>query len=232
MIQDAFHLKVLKVVFDTEIAPWEVPAFRGAVANKAGHEHVLFHNHDGEKYRYSYPLIQYKRLGRKPALVCLGDGVEEVHRFFEQRDWGIEISGRRLEMVIDRMEVTTSHLEVLDKQAPFKIKDWIALSQKNWGEYNSLEREVDRIIYLEKKLTANILSFAKGIGWHVDNEIQTQITSPVKIHSVNHKRVAFQGHDLEFKVNIQLPSGIGLGKAASSGCGLILKNDSPSNFAA
>ena len=39
-------LRILSVTFDTPIAPWELRAFRGAVAAKAGYQHEHFHNHE------------------------------------------------------------------------------------------------------------------------------------------------------------------------------------------
>lgn len=83
-------LRLLSVSFDTNIKPWELAKFRGAVARKVGIEHEWFHNHDnsgqfdsgqlavgGEefdsstmgslqsgaakpRYHHRYPLIQYK----------------------------------------------------------------------------------------------------------------------------------------------------------------------------
>jgi len=38
-------LKYLKVLFEGEIAAHEIPAFRGAIAQKVGLGHILFHNH-------------------------------------------------------------------------------------------------------------------------------------------------------------------------------------------
>ena len=49
-------VRILSVVFDTPIEPWELPALRGAIARKAGYEHEHFHNHDGQgdKMHYGY----------------------------------------------------------------------------------------------------------------------------------------------------------------------------------
>ena len=71
-------LRVLDIEFENEIQPWEVPAFRGAVIESAGRKNILFHNHKRDKFVYSYPLIQYKRIGKKPHLVCIDDGVDEI----------------------------------------------------------------------------------------------------------------------------------------------------------
>jgi hypothetical protein len=40
------NLRILQVAFDTEIQPYELPYFSGAVARKVGIEHEWFHNHD------------------------------------------------------------------------------------------------------------------------------------------------------------------------------------------
>ena len=55
----------------------------------AGRENTLFHNHLGKDYRFSYPLIQYKRIRKKPHLFCIEDGVDEVHHFFENKQEGL-----------------------------------------------------------------------------------------------------------------------------------------------
>jgi len=83
------RIRVLDIEFENDIQPWEVPAFRGAVIESAGRKNILFHNHKQDKFVYSYPLIQYKRIGKKPHLVCIDDGVDEIHKFFESMQEGV-----------------------------------------------------------------------------------------------------------------------------------------------
>lgn len=42
-------LKCLKISFEDEIANYELPAFRGAIAHKVGLEHTSDHHHSGDK---------------------------------------------------------------------------------------------------------------------------------------------------------------------------------------
>jgi hypothetical protein len=71
------NLRILQVAFDTEIQPYELPYFRGAVARKVGIEHEWFHNHDNTNggTHNRYPLIQYKldtyKGQMRPMLLCL-----------------------------------------------------------------------------------------------------------------------------------------------------------------
>jgi Cas6b N-terminal domain len=84
------NLRILQVAFDTEIQPYELPYFRGAVARKVGIEHEWFHNHDNTNggTHNRYPLIQYKLDTHKgqmrPMLLCLDEAIEEAHHFFSQ----------------------------------------------------------------------------------------------------------------------------------------------------
>ena len=67
----AKYIRTLTVFYDTEISDKEIPLFRGAVLKSLGDSaNVLYHNHTGEEtFRYSYPLIQYKRLNRKALVI-------------------------------------------------------------------------------------------------------------------------------------------------------------------
>ncbi|MBK7886859.1 MAG: hypothetical protein IPJ86_05990 [Bacteroidetes bacterium] len=78
-------LKTLLVVFDNEIKPHEIPAFRGAIIKKVGLDNFLFHNHreDGS-VMYQYPVIQYKQIYGKPAIYCLDEGSMKYIRFLDK----------------------------------------------------------------------------------------------------------------------------------------------------
>ena len=78
----------LIVRFENELAPYEVPAFRGAILAQVPKKLVLFHNHTDDGFRYHYPLIQYKRIKGRAAIVCVGEGTNEIEHFFlnEQLD--------------------------------------------------------------------------------------------------------------------------------------------------
>ncbi len=214
-------IKVLKVTFDGEVAGHEIPAFRGAIARKAGFENFLFHNHLGDGFRYRYPLIQYKRLGRQPAIVCVGEGMEQVYKFFEKRDWSIDISGRTLNMEIERLDMNQFNMQVWNQQFTYQMYNWIALNQKTYPEYMELDSLVDQITFLEKKLVGNILSFAKGIDWYIEKQVTVWIKDLGEAHKVRLKGIPFIGFPVRFSTNVFLPEGLGLGKGVSVGYGVI-----------
>ena len=222
------QLKVLTVIFDGEIKSWELPAFRGAVIEKAGRENLLFHNHVGDGYRYAYPLIQYKSVRQQPGLLCLGEGVDEIHHFFARRDWSLRISGRTLDMKIMHLNMDYVTLQAWDQFFPYRIRNWIALNQQSVAEFQSIKSPAEQNAYLERKLIGNILSFAKGVGWHVDRQIQLRITQMEEMRPVRIKGVTVLGFNLRFVSNVFLPRLIGLGGKVSLGYGVV-SPDRPQN---
>jgi len=217
-------IRVLTVVFDTEIAGFEIPAFRGAVIDKVGKDNVLFHNHlNNNHFLYKYPLIQYKMLNRKPAIMCIDFGVDEIHKFFEKRDWSLKISDRWLEMKIDKLQMNQFVMQVWDKTFNYSIHNWVALNQENFNSYHALQSMVQKIEMLERTLKGNILSFAKGIDWTVDKEIQLSIRDIRRNRTARVKGKLLEGFDLDFTTNVFLPNYIGLGKSVSLGYGVVTK---------
>lgn len=215
-------IRVLTIVFDTEIAGHEIPAFRGAVIDKVGKENLLFHNHlNNNQFIYKYPLIQYKMLDRKPAIMCIDFGVDEIHKFFEKRDWSLKISDRWLNMKIDKLHMNQFVMQVWDKKFSYSIFNWIALNQENFKKYHTLPTMTEKIEMLERTLKANILSFAKGIEWTVDKEIKLSIRDIRRNRAAKVKGKLLEGFDLDFSTNVFLPNFIGLGKSVSLGYGVV-----------
>lgn len=221
-------IRIVHIGFTDEISGFEIPAFRGGIIAKAGANSILFHNHTQEdKFRYRYPLIQYKVINRKPAIICIEEGVDEIHKFFENKTWDIEISGRHLEMKVDRLNLNSFVMQVWDKMFHYGISNWIALNQENYLRYNEMEHLSDKITFLENTLKANIISMAKGIGWTIDKNIELKILNLIDTRTVSLKGKKLLGFNLSFATNVFLPNYIGLGKSVSVGYGTVkqLRND-------
>lgn len=210
-----------------KIASYELPAFRGAIIDKIGREDsLLFHNHlDDKKYSYRYPLVQYKTVGKRPTLLCLHEAVEEIHKFFGQRDWSIRISDRTLEMKIANLELNNFNMQVWDRNFDYSIHHWIALDQKAYADYQALAGMGERIAKLESILVGNMIAFAKGIGWTLPPKEERPLNAKI-ISMEEPKWVSVKGNkvlafDMHFKTNAFLPSFVGLGKHVSLGFGLV-----------
>lgn len=215
-------LRLLHVVFDTTIEAHEIPAFRGAIVEKVGREHVVFHNHlSNTEFVNKYPLVQYKRVGKKPSLFCLEQGVDEIYRFFVNKEWNMMMAGRELNMKISSLNLKDYSLRVTPDIMKFRISNWLALNSENYAEFDKLSSLSDKIDKLETILTGNILSFAKGIDWIIDEKINLKLSQLSAPKILKYKGVGLTGFDAEFSVNMFLPNYLGLGKGVSHGFGTI-----------
>ncbi len=215
-------LRLLHVVFNTQIEAHEIAAFRGAIVEKVGADHIMFHNHlSDNEFVQNYPLIQYKRVGRKPSVLCLEQGVEEIYHFFANKVWNMTMAGRELHMSVSSLNLKEYTLRLTSDMLKYRISNWLALNQENYAEFENLTALTDRVAKLESILTGNILSFAKGINWTIDQQITLKLTDISKPKILSYKGVKLTGFDAEFSANIFLPNYLGLGKGVSHGFGAL-----------
>lgn len=215
-------VRMLRVSFDAEIRDCEVPSFRSAIIDKVGEGNILFHHHvNDDKYLYRYPLIQYKSIRRQPTIICIEHGVDEIHKYFEKRSWDIRINDRQVEMKIAKLELNQFVLQIWNRKFEYSIRNWIALNQENLQKYSAMESLTDRISFLERTLTGNIISFAKGVDWTIDRQVELKILDFREPRTVKIKTNDLIGFNVTFSTNAFLPNYIGLGKAVSKGYGIV-----------
>jgi hypothetical protein len=214
-------IKFLKIIFEGEIEPYEVEAFRGAVIEKAGKAHINFHNHLGDNFLYGYPTIQYKRVQKSPAIVSLDYGVDDIPHLFNNKDMEIKIGDRPLLLKVRDLQLKSYNMQVWESTFQYRIRSWLALNQDNHKLYHQIAEERDRVKMLERTLTGNILSMAKGIKWFVEKPVLIEILEIIGSREITYKKTKLLSFDLRFRSNIFLPNYIGLGKGAAHGLGIV-----------
>ena len=215
-------IRTLELIFDFELQPYEIPAFRGAIIDLVGRDHVAFHNHKGESgYFYHYPRIQYKVNRQYAAIFCLEDGIEELYDLFSKKNNHILFSGKRHKLSIRHISIANPLVQTWDRIFHYRIFSWLPLSQRNFKTYQEKESEVERLQMLEAVLKGNMLTFAKGINWQVERELSCKITRVIREKKIKHKAINMKAFDLEFSTNVYLPNQVGLGKGVSTGFGVV-----------
>lgn len=214
-------IKYLTIQFKNEIGFQELRKFRGAVIEAAGREHVLFHNHQDGNFRYSYPLIQYKRIGRQAGLVCVEEGVHEVHAFFQGRSRSLQIGDRVISPEIEALQMKEVTLQVWDRMFPYHIRHWLALNQEHYREYQHMPDEAERTRFLTSILRGNLLSMAKGLDWYIDREVKVTLHAVGPVQRTHFKDQTMSAFHARFSANIWLPPWLGLGKGAALGYGMV-----------
>ena len=219
------NIHTLSVIFDTDISYSEIPFFRGAVLKSLGNDaNVLFHNHIGDSsYRYSYPFIQYKRLNGKAAVTCVEEGIDQIGKILSSFSGRINIGKREADCEVLQIIRDETQVQVTETTIDYSLQRWLPLNTKNYELYQNTDELVDKIKILERILVGNILSFLKGVGVHLEEQLIISILDIINQKVVTYKDVKLTSFDIRFKANISLPSYIGIGKNASIGNGLLMR---------
>ncbi|HOU99421.1 MAG TPA: CRISPR-associated endonuclease Cas6 [Bacteroidales bacterium] len=215
-------LRTIYISFEEPIRYNELNAFRSAIIEKAGRNHILFHNHlDDQQYLYRYPRIQYKIDRHHPIILCMNEGIDEIHHFFSKPSWDLFIYDKPYKVKVNKLLVNQYNMQVWDTSFRYSLQRWHALSQENYKIFKSITHPDEQKQKLEQILVGNILSFAKGIEWTVDKEIKVQIESIENTRWIPFKQTKIQCFDIIFNTNVFLPNYIGLGKNVSYGFGIV-----------
>jgi hypothetical protein len=67
----------------------------------------------------------------------------------------------------------------------------------------------------------NLVSFAKGVKWELEQAIRLDILEMYPSRNVEFKGIRALAFDFSFQCNLHLPDYIGLGKGVSRGLGII-----------
>ena len=183
------ELRTLQVRFDTPIARWELPLLRGAIISLLSRDNTIYHNHEAGGLRYAYPLIQYRQIDGKAALVCVADGVDALGDLLQAESLETMIGKRHVTLRIEHIDADRHEVEMRDVPVIYQLSDWLPLNDKN---YKLFERErglVARVLKLQQILTGNILSMLKGVGIFVPSQLETEITAMTPMRSVKYKGV-------------------------------------------
>jgi hypothetical protein len=185
---------------------------------------MLFHNHteDGG-FRYSYPLIQYKRIHGKAAIVCIKAGTESIGEFFSTVREPVVLGKQEITLELDFIKADSVLIQIWESSFTCSLRKWLPFNSENYVRFQELTGLKERIGFMEKILVGNILSFAKGIGIRFEKEVLCTVTAVEAIGMMQHKGVPFAAFDLFFRTNVSLPNYIGLGKGVSHGFGTVVR---------
>lgn len=218
---DNVDIKILTVTLDNnKINRRDIPKIRGFLANKFPH-YLEIHNHIGkEKFKYGYPLVQYKVIDEIPNIIGINEATKTILEVFHDIE-EIDIKDAILEVYEKGYRVRKDAIGETDYLYRYKfITPWMALNQNNFNEYLR-GSQTEQMELLKKIMIGNILSMSKYLGYRVEKPIQVFIKlEPLKVNFKNNAMTAFNG---EFMTNFHIPDYLGIGKSVSRGFGTVKK---------
>ena len=214
--------KILTIQFDLPVKYEELPLFRGAIIQLSQFKNNLFHNHTDEGVIYRYPLIQYKRIRHKAALLCQDEGTNAVHDIFETTDFSIMLGQKPVELKVEDIHAFPYHVGVWEEKFNYRLENWLPLNQENYQRYHQAEAFHEKVQILEKVLVGNLLSFCEGIGLKPEKEVRATIERIAKEKVIRYRGQVMQAYDIDFHSNVSIPNYAGLGKGSGIGYGMVL----------
>jgi len=214
-------MKIKTISFNGRLSQAEIPYFRAAIVKEVGEDSVLLHNHKDEGLRYSYPLVQYKCVDGRPMVTAIGDAVTLFDSFHATTSLQLNIGNRQMDTMV--LSIHEEDYEPVFTESPIEygVKRYIPLTGTNVSEFRHLIAFTDKVEMLEGKIVGNLLSFFKGLGVHIQDELKVVISDITDRGVFRYKNVDFMTFNLQFVSNILLPNNIGIGKSSSIGMGNI-----------
>ena len=200
----------------------QIHKFRGFVGN-IFKDHDLIHNHDLKtgKPIYRYPLIQFKLIDKKPAIIAITDRAVSIFSEIFMKLDKIIIEDTVIPVFEKNLKIEEVEFGYSDEIFMYEfISPWIGLNQKNFKKYNEAGRE-EKNEMLKRVMTGNILSMAKYLDCWLSKDQKIKIDHKLKEIKVNLKGKSMTAFNGIFKTNFCLPDYLGLGKSVSRGFGAV-----------
>jgi hypothetical protein len=223
-------IHTLSLTFDLPLRHADLFRFRGAMADLAGRENDLFHNHDNAtdseaEFRQRYPLIQYRVHHGHAGMYGVNDGALALERLVESKcliHFSLEGKHRPLELN-GVMRDPDFVPEVSSGDQPFRYRTYhyLPFSSRNYLEYQEHFAVQGKLDLLTRLLRNHVVAFAWGVGWQLprDRRVTVTINDLDRVRKVTVKGQSRMAFDLVFSTNARLPEGIGLGRKTAFGFG-------------
>lgn len=219
--QKTIHIDTLTLTLEsTKKIKESAPQLRGFFATKFN-KYQLLHQHNGDKFIYQYPLIQYKVIDGTPMVIGINEGIKVLEEIYDKFD-NIYLKKNCYKIITKKIKIKNQEFGSTEKFYEYKfLTPWFALNQKNYKKYYILNTKIERNKLLNKILIGNFLSMSKILHYNVFDKIKININYKIKKDYINSTDImAFTG---SFVVNFIIPDYFGVGKSVSKGFGIIKK---------
>ncbi|MEN6519387.1 MAG: CRISPR-associated endonuclease Cas6, partial [Methanospirillum sp.] len=192
---------------------------RGYLATQFN-EYSLLHQHiEGDRFRYRYPLVQYRVLDNAAVVIGINEGADVLKEIYRETD-SLRLGSERYRIVERSIGVEDAPFGLATEIVSYRfVTPWIALNQKNYTDFAILS-ETDRHDRLRGILVGNILSASKGLEYQVPDQIRLEI-GPMTTRTCSLKGIPVIGFMGSFTTNFTIPDLLGLGKSVSRGYGAV-----------
>ena len=212
----------LRLRLERPLRAGEAPALRGFFGRQFEDE-VLMHNHGPkDELVYQYPKIQFKVIDTIAYVIGINEGAELLSSLWLGIDQ-TKIGDQELNVLDSQFDWSAENIAISPHMIEYRfVNPWLALNQKNFQEYTDSQSQTFRIDKLNRTLVGNTLSLCKSLGIFLTERLQADCTqlSSFKTTLKGQSMIGFVGI---FRINMELPDLLGLGKSVSRGFGTLIR---------
>jgi Cas6b C-terminal domain/Cas6b N-terminal domain len=210
----------LRLRLERPLRTGEAPAIRGFFGRQF-EDQVLMHNHGpNNEVIYQYPKIQYKVLDTHAYMIGINEGAELLSQLWLGIDQ-TRIGDQELRVLDAQFDWSTAEISIVPQMNDYRfVNPWLALNQKNFEEYSAIHSHALRQEKLARTLVGNTLSLCKSLGIFLTERVKADCSNlrSIKTTLKGQSMIGFIGG---FRMNINLPDLLGLGKSVSRGFGTL-----------
>jgi len=209
-------MSIATLVFeDQHLHTHDLPQWRRLVNDVLHWQEPLLHNHTPEGGEYHrYPLVQYRALAGRGALLGIGDGAHALLRVLPL-----------LQAELGRATLQMEEAAIQEGHYGYALYRWLALNPANYHEWKQTTSLAAHVQQLERILTGQLLGCLKTLEIEPLPKIVVEIQHldelghfeiPTDKGTVSH--LAF---GVKFGCNVLLPAQLGIGKFSAKGYGIL-----------
>jgi len=227
------ELKTLSLSFSLPISSRQISQWRGAFIEMAGWEDELFHNHNNEgsggrsqesgqhNYHHRYPLIQYRVRRGKATIFAINEGVEALQQVLANSDWKLNWQGNIETLQVEDLAMNEHYFRMLPKPKEYRLKQWLALNQEGYREWQQCDGYLQRGALLQRKLRNHLVGLFKGLQWDWPERFEVTLQNIDQTRVIQYHDTELMSFDITFTLNVLLPMDIAIGKGVSHGFGVV-----------
>ena len=215
-------MRLLYFTFLHPLPQRDIAGFRAAFAQAAGFEHEVFHNHRQEdgKLHYRYPLVQYRSDHKQAGIIGIDEGADAILQWYSNSNGDFVHNGVTHQLKLEKIDVRNYEIQYHAAPQKYILRQWLPLNQQRYQAWKNLEIIGEKMQELERILAANTLTFCRAVNWRLPQKFNVHILEISKTYKTGLLGAPHIAFDLIFSSDLQIPAGIGFGKAVSHGFGV------------
>jgi hypothetical protein len=217
-------MKIIYVKFNRPIISSETELFRKFVCKYSSDS--LLHNHREHEEEMQPPALNYSKIhyrshDKHASMVGIDEGAELLLSLIQNEKFVSDMDG-----LLNAPMVHEHELLLTDIQQSYRLYKYIPLSPEHYKIYKNLNSFIEKISFIEEKLTAHLKFFLHQIsGWDTQKIDLVKVT--IKDIDRITKESAFgnplMGFDMVFETNVSLPDKMALGRKIALGFGWLYR---------